>query len=106
MEKTKEQKLASAQRYLDQEAKAIKKLQTKDLFDFINGLRYVYSFCMRYGKNLREFIHFNCSSNPFNETGPLNECLKAGILKSWKDTYYFDKESANNLQDFILEHQN
>lgn len=103
MEKTKEQKLASKERYLTQEAKAINKLQTKDLYDFIDGLRYSYSLCMRYRKNLREFIDSNCPCNPFEETDPLNECLKSGILKPWNDTYYFDKESADSLQEYIIE---
>lgn len=39
MEKTKEQKLASKERYLAQEAKAIKMLGADNLYDFINVLK-------------------------------------------------------------------
>ena len=117
MEKTKEQKLASKQRYLAQEVKAIEMLNSNSLYDYINGLKYAYSFCMRYKKNLYDFIHFEGSTyiNPFIEVlkdenadakTSFDKCLKAGILKPWNNTYYFDKEKAERLQQYILEHQN
>ena len=110
MEKTKEQKLASKERYLAQEAKAIEMLRSSSLYDFINGLKYAYSFSMRYRKNLRDFILFECF-NPFKEVEkdaktPLDKCLKCGILKPWNNTYWFDKEKAESLQQYILEHSN
>ena len=40
MEKTKEQKLASRERYLAQESKAIKMLHAENLYDYIDGLKY------------------------------------------------------------------
>lgn len=115
--KTKEQKEASKQRYLAQKAKASEMLQAESLYEYINGLKYAYSFCIHYKKNLRDFIHFEGSTfiNPFKETikepnanakTPVDKCLKAGILKPWKDTYWFDKEKAESLQQYILEHSN
>ena len=112
MEKTIEQKLASKERYLSQEAKAIEMLRSSSLYDFINGLKYAYSLSIRYRKNLRDFILFECF-NPFKEVikdtsanakTPLDKCLKAGILKNWNNTYWFDKEKAESLQQYILEH--
>jgi len=104
MEKTKEQKLASKQRYLAQEAKAYEMLRAESLYDYIDGLKYAYSFSKRYKKNLRKFIE-----NSFNEVQaktPLDKCFKAGILRPWRDTYWFDKDKAESLQQYILENQN
>lgn len=117
MEKTKEQKLASKERYTAQESKAKELLKANNLYDYIDGLKYAYSFCMRYKKNLQDFICFECGAfiNPFKEVlkdenadakTPLDKCLKAGILKPWNNTYWFDKEKAESLQQYILEHQN
>ena len=112
MEKTMEQKLASKERYLAQEAKAIEMLRSSSLYDFINGLKYAYSLSIRYRKNLRDFILFECF-NTFKEVikdpsadakTPLDKCLKAGILRPWNNTYWFDKEKAESLQQYILEH--
>ena len=108
MGKTMEQKLASKERYLAQESKAIEMLQSNNLYDFINGLKYAYSFSMRYRKNLRDFILFECF-NPFkgvikDAKTPLDKCFECGILKPWKDTLWFDKEKAESLQQYILEH--
>ena len=106
-----EQKLASKERYLAQEAKAIEMLRSSSLYDFINGLKYAYSLSIRYRKNLRNFIE--SFINPFIEVAkdpsanaktPLDKCLKAGILKPWNNTYWFDKEKAESLQQYILEH--
>lgn len=104
MEKTKEQKLASKERYIAQESKAIKMLHTENLYDYIDGLKYAYSLCMRYRKNIQDFVW--TGKNLFKDiTGtPLDKCLKAGILKPWNDTYWFDKEKAESLQQYILEH--
>ena len=106
MEKTKEQKLASKERYTAQELKAKELLKTNNLYDYIDGLKYAYSFCMRYKKNLNDFIWFDI--NPFMDIAdtPLDKCLKAGILKPWNNTYWFDKEKAESLQQYILEHSN
>ena len=117
MEKNKEQKLASKKRYLAQEAKAKKLLQAETLYDYIDGLKYAYSFCMRYKKSLYDFIHFESSTyiNPFREVlkdenadakTSFDKCLKSGILKPWNNTYWFDKEKAESLQQFILENSN
>lgn len=105
MEKTKEHRQASRERYLAQEAKAIKMLHTEDLYDFIDGLKYAYSFCLRYKKNLKDFIDCECL-NLFKKTieyEHLDECVKAGVLTPWKDTYYFNREKAESLQQYILE---
>lgn len=111
-EKTKEQKLASRERYLAQEAKVYEILQTYNLYDYIDGLKYAYSFCMRYKKNLKSVITRDVFINPFKENiedeakTPLDKCLKCGILNPWNDTYWFDKEKAESLQQYILEHRN
>ena len=113
MEKTMEQKLASKERYLAQEAKALDMLRTEKLYDYINGLRYAYSFSIRYKKNMRNIIEEAAYINPFKEVikdqsanakTPLDKCLKAGILRPWNNTYWFDKEKAESLQQYILEH--
>ena len=80
-------------------------LRSDNLYDFIDGLKYAYSLSMRYKKNLRDLVGF---CNPFfNEPKtPLQKCLKAGILKPWDDTYWFDKAKAESLQQYILENQN
>lgn len=111
MEKTMEQKLASKERYLAQEAKALEMLRTEKLYDYIDGLKYAYSFSIRYKKNMRNFIEEAAYINPFKEVikdakTPLEKCLKAGILKPWNNTYWFDKEKAESLQLYILEHSN
>ena len=110
MEKTMEQKLASKERYLSQEAKAIEMLRSSSLYDFINGLKYAYSLSIHYRKNLRDFILFECF-NPFKEVEKdakthLYKCFISGILKPWNNTYWFDKEKAESLQQYILEHTN
>ena len=113
MEKTKEQKLASRERYLAQEKKAYEMLRSDNLYDYIDGLKYALSLCMRYRKNFQTFIYSDPEHfiNPFKEVikgeeTPLDKCLKAGILKPWNDTYWFDKEKAESLQQYILEHSN
>lgn len=113
MEKTKEQKLASRERYLAQEKKAYEMLRSDNLYYYIDGLKYALSLCMRYRKNFQTFIYSDPEHfiNPFNEVikgeeTPLDKCLKAGILKPWNNTYWFDKEKAESLQQYILEHKN
>lgn len=99
MEKTTEQKLASRERYLAQEDKATQKLiNAGNLCDYIDGLKYALSLCQRYNKNFKEFV-LECG-----QIDRWDKCLKAGILKPWNDTYYFDKAKADSLQQYILEH--
>lgn len=115
MEKTMEQKLASKERYLAQEKKAYEMLRSDNLYDYIDGLKYALSLCMRYRKNFQTFIYSDPEHfiNPFKEVikdpsanakTPLDKCLKCGILKPWNNTYWFDKEKAASLQNYILEH--
>ena len=90
------------QRFFAQAAKARDKLNTSSLFDYIDGLRYTYSLSMRYRSvNLKNIVRSNI--NDANGSN-FEKCLKAGILKPWNDTYYFDKERAESLQQYILEH--
>lgn len=90
------------QRFFAQAAKARDKLNTSSLFDYIDGLRYTYSLSMRYRSvNLKNIVRSNI--NDVNGSN-FEKCLKAGILKPWNDTYYFDKEKAESLQQYILEH--
>lgn len=108
MEKTKEQKLASKESFITQKNKVTKMLQTKDLYKFIDALKYAYSFSIRYQMvNLRELLMY-CPQDLFGDSTkhPLDKCLKSGILKPWNDTYWFDKEKAESLQQYILEHSN
>lgn len=110
MEKTKEQKLASKQRYLAQEAKAIEMLRADNLYDFIDGLKYSYSLSIRYkSANLRALVidaSYNGVENIYPAFTNFQKCLKCGILKNWQNTYWFDKEKAESLQQYILEHNN
>lgn len=100
MEKTKEQKLASKERYLAQEDKATRKLiNAANIYEYIDGLKYALSLCLRYSKNFKEFV-LECG-----QIDRLDKCLKVGILKPWNDTYWFDKAKAESLQQYILEHQ-
>ena len=102
MEKTKEQKLTSK---IAQVAKAIEMLQSNKLYDFLDGLKYSYSL-IRYKTNFRNFIEDATYFNKVQAKKHLDKCLKAGILKPWNDTYWFDKEKAESLQQYILEHSN
>ena len=110
MGKTMEQKLASKERYLAQEAKAIEMIQSNNLYDFINGLKYAVSLSIRYkGATLLKLIDkAQYIGNDFVKTTVhyTSQCLKAGILKPWNNTYWFDKEKAESLQQYILEHSN
>ena len=109
MEKTKEQKLASISRFNSQKEKAIEMLQTTDLYKFIDALKYTYSLSMRYKSiNLYLFLSSYCPHDLFDSSTrlPMNKCLQAGILKPWNDTYWFDKEKAESLQQYILEKSN
>lgn len=104
MEKTKEQKLASKQRFYAQAEKARSLLNVNTLFNYIEGLRYCYSLSIRYNSvNLKNTIDSNV--NDINKSN-FDKCLKCGILKPWNNTYWFDKEKAESLQQYILEHSN
>ena len=108
MEKTKEQKLASKESFLTQKDKVTKMLKTTDLYKFIDALKYAYSFSIRYKiVSLKELLSY-CPQDFFGNSTrfPLDKCLKAGILKDWNNTYWFDKEKAESLQQYILEHNN
>ena len=110
MEKTKEQKLASRKSYLDQESNAIDMLRADNLYDFINGLKYTYSLSIRYkNTNIRELIEYASSTgveNIYPAFTNVQRCLECGILKPWQNTLWFDKEKAESLQQYILEHSN
>ena len=95
--KTKEQKLASINRFLAQKNKALEMLKSSNLEDYINGLKYAYSLSSRYkGVNLKKLV--DTVSNDFK-----TKCISSKILVYWKDTYWFDKES---LLNFIYEQSN
>lgn len=104
MEKTKEQKLASIDRFNSQKEKALKKLSdAKDLYEYIDAVKYAYSLSMRYKSiSLLKLV----GEDPFGVTPFLSKCLDAGILKPWNNTYWFDKEKAESLQQYLLEHNN
>ena len=109
MEKTKEQKLASKERYLAKEVKVIKKLQANNFYDFIDGLKYALSFSLRYSKNFMKLI--DKAQYIGNEPVELtihytSKCLETNILHPWQNTLWFDKEKAESLQQYILEHSN
>lgn len=104
MEKTKEQKLASIDRFNSQKEKALKKLSdAKDLYEYIDAVKYAYSLSMRYKSvSLLELV----GEDLFGVSHFLSKCLESGILKPWNNTYWFDKEKAESLQQYILEHSN
>lgn len=96
--KTTEQKQASKQRYLAQENTATQKLiNANSLYEYINGLKYTLSLSMRYNKNFKDFV-LCCG-----QEDKLDKCLKAGILKPWNNTYWFDKDKAESLQLYLKE---
>jgi len=100
-----EYKEEKKQRFLLQMNKARTLLDTSScLYDYIKGLRYAYSFSSRYNSvSLKNIVDSNI--NDYNKPS-FDKCLKAGILKPWNDTYWFDKEKAESLQQYILEHRN
>lgn len=104
MEKTREQKLASIDRFNSQKEKALKKLSdAKDLYEYTDAVKYAYSLSMRYKSiSLLKLV----DEDPFGVTPFLSKCLKTCILKPWNDTYWFDKAKAESLQQYILEHSN
>ena len=111
MEKTKEQKQASKNRFFAQRDKAKDMLLAENLYEFINGLKYAYSLSMRYKSvNLRSLVDsvtfIEISNNVWEASTNMNRCFRSGILKPWKDTYWFDREKAESLQQYILEHTN
>lgn len=106
--KLKPESLVKMNRYLVQETKAISQLKNaKSLYEYIDAVRYAYGFTVRYkNTNLWDTIQKSINENLlFQEpTGYLKKCLEAGILKPWNNTYWFDKEKAESLQQYILEH--
>lgn len=108
MGKTMEQKLASKERFIAQKANAIKMIRSSNLYDFINGLRYAYSLSLRYKsanlKSLVEEASYNGVENIYPAFTNVQRCLDCGIIKPWNNTYWFDKEKAESLQQYILEH--
>lgn len=98
---TESKKTERRQRYLAQEDKATQMLiNASNIYEYIDGLKYALSLCQRYSKNFKDFV-LECG-----QIDRCDKCLKAGILKDWNNTYWFDKEKAERLQQYILEHQN
>ena len=100
---TESKKTERQQRFYKQREKADNSLNVSSLYDYIDGLKYNYSLCIRYNINLKKTI--DKSVNEVNKPS-YDKCIKCGILKDWNNTYWFDKEKAERLQQFILEHQN
>lgn len=90
-------------RFYKQKEKADNLLNISSLYDYIDGLKYNYSLCIRYSINLKKTIDNNV--NDANKPS-FDKCIKCGILKEWNNTYWFDKEKAERLQLYILEHRN
>ena len=88
--------------FYKQKEKADSLLNISSLYDYINGLKYNYSLCIRYNINLKKTIDNNV--NDANKPN-YDKCIKCGILKDWNNTYWFDKEKAERLQQYILENQ-
>ena len=89
------------QRFFEHMDKAKTLLNKIGLYDYIDGLKYCYSFSLRYKANLKKIV--NSTINDINKSS-FDKCLKAGILKEWNNTYWFDKTKAESLQQFIIEH--
>lgn len=108
--KLKPESLVKMNRYLGQEIKAISQLKNaKSLYEYIDAVRYAYGFTVRYkNANLWDIIQKSTNENLLFQkpTGFLGKCLEASILKPWNNTYWFDKEKAESLQQYILEHHN
>ena len=89
-------------RFFAQIEKARNALYKNKLYDYIDGIRYCYSLSLRYDSvSLKNLIdsNINCTNRSNFE-----KLLKCGILKPWNNTYWFDKEKAESLQQYILEH--
>ena len=84
------------ERFLAQKARAIEMLQAERLADYLDGLRYAYSFCLRYKKNLRDLVDLY-------KLASLQKCIKCGILREYNDTYWLNKEKLESLYQYILE---
>lgn len=98
--KTKEQKLASVNRFIAQKNKALEMLKSSNLEEYIKGLKYAYSLSSRYQSvDLKKLI--DSVPNDYK-----TKCISSKILVYWKDTYWFDKEKAESLLNYISEHSN
>lgn len=92
------------QRFFSQMEKSRNLLNTSSLYDYIKGLRYAYGLSQRYDSvDFKNIVTSNI--NDYNKPS-FDKCLKAGILKPWRDTYWFDKAKAESLQQYILENSN
>lgn len=81
-------------RFLEQHRKAVAKVNgCHSLYDYIDAVKYVYSLSVRYKTSMRKYLD---ESSPY-----LQKMIKAKILTPWKDTYYFDKQTALDLQMFL-----
>ena len=90
-------------RFYKQRENADNLLNVSNLYEYIDGLKYNYNLCTRYNINLKKLL--DKSVNEVNSPN-YDKCIKCGILKDWNNTYWFDKEKAERLQQYILEHQN
>lgn len=96
-----EYKEEKRQRFLLQMNKANALLDTNSLNDYIKGIRYAYGLSLRYNSvNLKKIVDSNI--NDYNKPS-FDKCIKSGILKPWNDTYWFDKDKAERLQQYIEE---
>ena len=97
-----EHKNEKKRRFFAQIEKARNALYKNKLYDYIDGIRYCYGLSLRYDSvSLKNLINsnINCTNRSNFE-----KLLKAGILRPWNNTYWFDKEKAESLQQYILEH--
>ena len=90
-------------RYLSQKSKAIQQLRAaKDLYSYIDAVRYAYGLAVRYRNTTLAGLIKESNANE----RLLNLCIKGKILVSYDDdnSYFFDKEKAISLQEYISEH--
>lgn len=86
------------ERFLKQQQKAKDKVSgAHSLCDYIDAVKYVYSLAVRYKTPMRKYLD---ESSPY-----FSKMIEAKILSPWKNTYWFDKQTAEDLQIFLVENE-
>ena len=62
----------------------------------LQKLRYGYSLAIRYNKNLKNLL----AEIGFQK---IDKFIEIGVLANWSDSYYFNKDIADQFEEFLLQ---
>lgn len=62
----------------------------------LQKLRYGYSLAVRYHKNLKNLL----AEIGFQK---IDKFIEIGVLTNWNDSYYFNKDRADQFEEFLLQ---